>query len=68
MNLSREQLVALTGKKYVPAQIRELEHLHIPYKRRRDGSLLVLRIHVETGQTHEIRDDNRQRPRVRFDA
>lgn len=68
MNLSPDELVALTGKSKPSAQARELEHLGIPHKPRRDGSLVVLRVHVETGQTHELSGDRRPEPRLRFDG
>lgn len=68
MIVSAEDIAAITGKVRIAAQARELEHLGIPFKRRRDGSLLVLRIHVETGQTHPLSEPQRPRPRVRFDA
>ena len=45
--LTQDELIELTGKKRSAAQARELDHLDYPYKRRRDGSLIVLRVHVE---------------------
>lgn len=68
MNLSAEQLVALTGKSKPSAQARELDHLGIPYRARRDGSLVVLSVHVESTETQSIPAPSRSRPRVRFDA
>ena len=62
MILSPDELVALTGKKYAASQARELEHLGIPFKARRDGSLVVLRIHVEG--TQDVPPPRRE-PRVR---
>lgn len=62
MILSPDQLIELTGKKYASAQARELDYLGIPYKPRTDGSLVVLRIHVEG--TQDVRPSRRE-PRVR---
>jgi hypothetical protein len=45
---TKEQLASLTGRKRPSAQARVLEHMEIAYHRRPDGSLSVLRIHVET--------------------
>ena len=42
MLLTPDQLVELTGKRRSDSQRRELEHLGIPYRVRRDGSLVVL--------------------------
>jgi hypothetical protein len=47
MFLTPEQLVELTQRKRSDAQRRELDHMGIPYKVRRDGSLAVLRLHAE---------------------
>ena len=41
-------LVALTGKERPSAQARVLARLGIPHRRRTDGSLIVLRCHVDT--------------------
>lgn len=68
MNLTADELAVLTGKSKPSAQARELEHLGIPFKPRRDGTLVVLRIHVETTQTHEICGAGKAAPRLRFDA
>jgi hypothetical protein len=51
--LSRAELASLTGKVRPSAQARVLDGLRIPYKRRPDGprkkpgTLLVLRVHVD---------------------
>ena len=45
--LSQAELEELTGYPRPSAQARELDHLGIPYQRRRNGSLIVLRAHVE---------------------
>lgn len=63
MILDTEQIYELTGKRRHAAQARELEHMGIPFKVRRDGSLLVLRIHVEGGQAKASRE-----PQLRLDA
>lgn len=42
MILSEKELRAMTGYKQHQKQREELEHLEIPYKVRRDGSLLVI--------------------------
>jgi hypothetical protein len=46
--LSAQDLVELTDREKPSAQARQLDYMAIPYRRRRDGSLAVLRIHVET--------------------
>lgn len=61
--LSPEELVELTQKTTHAAQVRELIHLGIPYKARRDGTLLVLRIHIEATQ-----DSGPAKPQLRLDA
>ena len=43
MILSPQELVELTGKRRPSWQARELEFLHIPYKPRSDGTLIVYR-------------------------
>ena len=43
MILSPADLVELTGKERHNAQARELDHLGIAWKRRRDGSLVVFK-------------------------
>lgn len=52
MLLSPDELVALTGKIRPSWQAKELDHLGIPHKPRKDGTLIVLRIHVE-GMHHQ---------------
>ena len=46
--LSEDDLVELTGKRRSSAQARVLDFMGIPYRSRPDGTLAVLRIHVET--------------------
>lgn len=48
MLLTRNELRELTGRIQSDAQARELDALGIPYRRRRDGSLVVMRVCVET--------------------
>ena len=43
MILTPDELRELTGKTRSDAQAKELEYLCIPFKRRRDGSIVVLR-------------------------
>lgn len=45
--LSPAELVKVTDKTRSSAQARELDAMGIPYRRRRNGSLCVARIHVE---------------------
>jgi hypothetical protein len=61
--LSATEIAELTGRDRPGWQARELDHLGIPYRRRSDGSLVVLRIHVEGTQ-----DIPRRQPQVRLDA
>ena len=64
MILTPEEVRELTSRTRPAWQARVLDHLAIPYRRRPDGSLVVLRVHVEclpaTGRGHE--------PQLRFDA
>jgi hypothetical protein len=46
--LSKDELAALTGRKRPTAQARALAGMGIPYRRRPDGSPVVLRIHLDT--------------------
>lgn len=64
MFLSPREIEQLTGRVRPGWQRRALDHMGIPYRVRPDGTLVVLRIHVET------REDNRPRrePRLRLDA
>lgn len=56
MNLTPAELKSLTGAVRSDAQARELAHLGIPFTRRRDGTIVVLKIHVEHGQTTNKED------------
>lgn len=63
MLLTAAEIAELTNKDRPGWQARELDHLGIPYRRRTDGSLVVLRAHVEGTQ-----DVPRRQPQVRLDA
>lgn len=52
--LTNKEIQELTNRKYYAAQARELDHLGIPYKPRTDGSLIVLRVHVEVEQKRKV--------------
>ena len=45
--LTQAEIAVLTGFDRPSAQARELKHLGIPYKRRRDGTLVVLPTDVD---------------------
>lgn len=47
MFLTPEEIIELTGRKTHPSQRNVLNHLGIDHKTRPDGSLVVLRSHVE---------------------
>ena len=51
LTLTTQALRELTGHSRSDAQRRELAHMGIPFRVRRDGSLAVLRSHVEFGGT-----------------
>lgn len=61
MILTPDEVTALTQRDRPSWQARQLDHLGIPYKRRTDGSLVVLRIHVEQTQAISPRE-----PRLRM--
>lgn len=50
MFLTPEEIEDMTGKERPSAQARELDRMEppVPYRKRSNGSLVVLRIHVET--------------------
>lgn len=56
--LSPAELTQLTGHRRSDAQLRELTHMRIPHRARRDGSLVVLRRDVENhaGKPPTIRE------------
>jgi len=45
--LDDDEIVSLTGRERRPAQSRVLSFMGIEHKRRPDGSIVVLRAHVE---------------------
>jgi hypothetical protein len=47
MILTPDEIARFTGKSRSAAQARELEYLGVPFKRRRDGTLVVYRVHAE---------------------
>lgn len=51
--LTQTEVADLTRKQKYSAQARELDFMGIPYTARRDGSLAVLRIHVEVMQSRQ---------------
>jgi hypothetical protein len=65
--LTREEIAEITARVRLSAQMRQLEHLGIPYRVRSDGSLLVLRIHVNVFEP-PAEAPQRRAPRLRFDA
>lgn len=67
LTLSPAEIEDLTDKVKSAAQARELAHMGIPFRVRRNGSLAVLRIHVET-QPGATAVSSARTPRVRFDA
>lgn len=66
LTLSPDELADLTDKVKATAQARELAHMGIPFKTRRDGSLAVLRVHVESLLGAVVSQP--RTPRVRFDG
>lgn len=67
--LSPAELEDLTARKRRSAQARQLEHLRIPFTPRTDGSLLVLRAHVEAiTALASDRRDSKPEPQLRFDS
>ncbi len=63
MNLSPDELESLTGKTRPKWQARELDFLCIPYKTRQDGTLIVLKAHVD-GMHHQPIPE--RQPRLRL--
>jgi hypothetical protein len=61
MFLTADQLAALTGRMRADAQRRELDHMEVPYRVRRDGTLAVLLVHVE----NDPREPGRYHPSKR---
>ena len=64
MFLTEQELIDLTRKVRPSAQKRVLDFMEIPAKERPDGSLVVLRVHVESMPTpRQVRE-----PSLRLDA
>jgi hypothetical protein len=63
--LSEQEIADITARVRATAQTRQLTHLGIPWERRTDGSLVVLRAHVNA--LVGAAQDTKPRPRVRFD-
>jgi Domain of unknown function (DUF4224) len=61
MWLTPAELVDATGFTQPAAQARELAHLGIPHRRRRDGRVLVLREDVRQGKS-----EGERRPQLRL--
>lgn len=51
--LNAEEVAELTGKQRCGAQARALTAMGIPFRTRPDGSIVVLRIHVEYETTEK---------------
>lgn len=60
--LTAEEVRELTGRVRPGWQARELKHLGIPYKRRSDGSILVLSVDLKQEQP----DVSRREPQLRL--
>jgi GTP cyclohydrolase III len=46
LTLTRDEIQELTGSARADAQARELAHMRIPYRTRRNGKIVVLRFDV----------------------
>lgn len=68
MFLTIDEMKELTGRTQCRAQVRELNHLGIVHKVRADGSILVLRAHVEQvmGLTAKTRTATEHQPNWGF--
>lgn len=53
MILTENELEQLTGARRSDAQARELSFLGIPYRKRRDGSIVVLRDHLNASTENQ---------------
>lgn len=62
MFLTPDEIVALTNRKNRPAQRTVLNHLGIQHKVRPDGSLVVLRSHVEDALGKESKHNKAPEP------
>jgi hypothetical protein len=64
--LTPDEIAELTGKQRQAAQRSELDALGIPYKVRRDGSLVVLRVAAQVALGHVPAQDRPFTPRLRL--
>jgi hypothetical protein len=62
LTLSPEELRELTAKRRSDAQARVLDFMRIPYHVRPNGSLAVLRVHVEVGATIPLQTEPELQP------
>jgi hypothetical protein len=62
MFLTPDEIVALTGRKQHKTQRTVLNHLGIQHKVRPDGSLVVLRSHVEDALDRESKHNKTPEP------
>ena len=68
MLLTADELAELTGKARRAAQGDVLRALGIPFKARPDGSLVVLRVAVQTALGHAPAQERSPSPRLRLPA
>jgi hypothetical protein len=62
ITLSASEIEQYTGKRRPTAQSKVLDALGVPHKRRPDGSLVVLRIHIH----YETQEKEQQTPALRL--
>jgi hypothetical protein len=62
MILTRDEIVELTGKQRLPAQVRVLDALAVPYRRRPDGTIVIFREAIH----HAPPQDRPTSPRLRL--
>ncbi len=62
--LSPQEIIEVTARTKPSSQAKQLTHLGVPFKPRTDGTLVVLRIHVEhlLGAERDLKPE----PRLRF--
>lgn len=65
MVLTPSELETLTGRHRAGWQLKQLQHLNIPYRRRTDGSLIVLWKDVDGTQDTQ---PARREPQLRLDT
>lgn len=66
--LTEAELMDLTGRRRASAQARALAAMGIAYRRRRDGSVAVLRIHAEIVPGEPAPATLPPEPTIDFDA